>query len=108
MTDTPHHDRITFQVQYLGLQENVLVHRKGFCFRATFTEFVNRFRLFCNETWDTRESTPEIIRLILSTGTSKDWNKQFMEMPPFRYQEGKDYVIGKSMVFIKVSTSLIQ
>ena len=98
-----HDYRITFQVQYLGLLENLLVHRKGYCFRATFADFVNRFKLFSDETWLSREANPEVIRSILSTGTKKDWNDQIKELPAFRFQEDTDYVFGKTMVFIKVS-----
>lgn len=95
--------RVTFQVQYLGLKENVLVRRSGYCYRGRYADFTSRYNLLCSETWKSREATPDVIRVLLTTGTSKGWSKDFNDMEPFRLEEGHDYVIGKTMVFIKVT-----
>ena len=40
-----HTERVTHQVKYLGLLENVKVKRAGFSFRQTYSEFVRRYKM---------------------------------------------------------------
>ena len=39
------------QVRYLGLVENLRVRRAGYCYRATFSKFLQRFKMLSPETW---------------------------------------------------------
>eukprot|EP01114_Cavostelium_apophysatum_P015538 TRINITY_DN424_c0_g1_i2.p1 TRINITY_DN424_c0_g1~~TRINITY_DN424_c0_g1_i2.p1 ORF type:complete len:1158 (+),score=312.59 TRINITY_DN424_c0_g1_i2:262-3735(+) len=43
--------RVTHQVKYLGLLENVRVRRAGFAYRAPFERFVNRYKKLSKNTW---------------------------------------------------------
>jgi len=43
--------RVAHQVQYLGLLENVRVRRAGFCYRAEYQRFLNRYKKLNIKTW---------------------------------------------------------
>nr|XP_039262596.1 unconventional myosin-Ie-like isoform X1 [Styela clava] len=43
--------RVTHQVEYLGLKENVRVRRAGFAYRRPFIKFLNRYAILTPETW---------------------------------------------------------
>lgn len=45
------HARVTHQVKYLGLLENVRVRRAGFAYRAPFERFLNRYKKLSKNTW---------------------------------------------------------
>jgi myosin heavy subunit len=44
------------QVRYLGIRENVLVRRVGFCFYQPYEEFVSRYRIISRLTWPPKPS----------------------------------------------------
>ena len=43
--------KIIHQVQYLGIVENIVIRREGFCYRATFKDFIARYRMLSQFTW---------------------------------------------------------
>jgi myosin I len=43
--------RVTHQVKYLGLLENVRVRRAGFAYRAEFARFLTRYKKLSRKTW---------------------------------------------------------
>eukprot|EP01125_Pyxidicula_operculata_P008053 TRINITY_DN2724_c0_g1_i1.p1 TRINITY_DN2724_c0_g1~~TRINITY_DN2724_c0_g1_i1.p1 ORF type:complete len:1027 (-),score=294.17 TRINITY_DN2724_c0_g1_i1:177-3257(-) len=62
--------RVSHQVQYLGLLENVRVRRAGFAYRAEFARFLARYKKLNNKTWGSwgewTGDTKEGCRIILS------------------------------------------
>lgn len=40
-----------FQVEYLGLKENIRVRRAGFAYRRPFVKFLHRYAILTKETW---------------------------------------------------------
>ena len=39
------------QVKYLGLMENLRIRRAGFAYRRKYTEFLDRYKCLCPQTW---------------------------------------------------------
>lgn len=48
---TCHDSRVTHQVKYLGLSENVKVRRAGFAFRTEYHRFLDRFQIISPKTY---------------------------------------------------------
>ncbi|GAM22908.1 hypothetical protein SAMD00019534_060830, partial [Acytostelium subglobosum LB1] len=44
-------DKAAQQVRYLGLFENLLVRRAGFCYRQPYTKFMKRYYMITKKTW---------------------------------------------------------
>ncbi|EFA79585.1 myosin IA heavy chain [Heterostelium album PN500] len=44
-------DKSAQQVKYLGLFENLLVRRAGFCYRQTYAKFMRRYYMIGKKTW---------------------------------------------------------
>ncbi|EGC30567.1 myosin IA heavy chain [Dictyostelium purpureum] len=44
-------EKCSEQVRYLGLYENLLVRRAGYCYRQTFTKFMRRYYMVAKSTW---------------------------------------------------------
>jgi len=44
-------EKCSEQVRYLGLYENLLVRRAGYCYRQTFEKFMRRYYMLAKSTW---------------------------------------------------------
>ena len=44
-------DVVTAQVRCLGLVENVIVRRAGFCYRETYATFLERYKILSASCW---------------------------------------------------------
>ncbi|XP_058800038.1 unconventional myosin ID [Phymastichus coffea] len=44
-------ERVTHQVRYLGLVENILVRRAGFAYRQRYDKFLKRYKMISRYTW---------------------------------------------------------
>lgn len=87
-------ERVSHQIKYLGLLENVRVRRAGFAFRMDYVRFLNRYKMICKDTWPLfnggeRDGTDVIVR-------SLGW------------RQGTEYQLGKSKIFIKEPNSLFK
>jgi len=72
--------RVTHQVRYLGLQENVRVRRAGFAYRQTFELFVRRYSMLSKATWpigsgDAIEDTRAILQSMGISGDAVQFGK---------------------------------
>lgn len=77
-----------FQVEYLGLKENIKVKRAGFAYRRPYQKFLHRYAILTKETWPAWYGEPtEGINVIMRS----------VNMDPAQYQ------IGRSKIFVKVS-----
>lgn len=44
-------ERVSHQVKYLGLMENLRVRRAGFAYRRAYEIFLERYKSLCPATW---------------------------------------------------------
>lgn len=82
---------VLHQVKYLGLMENLRVRRAGFCYRRTFTAFLQRYKSLCHSTWpswkgDLRGGVTTLCKHLKLTG--------------------EEYKIGKTKLFIRFPRTL--
>ncbi|KAJ9441673.1 Myosin ID heavy chain [Diplonema papillatum] len=86
-------ERVTHQVKYLGLLENVRVRRAGFSYRQHFDKFLKRFKYICPQTF------PRPFR-----GNDKTASQTILQfvttLPPETWQ------LGESKVFIRQPANL--
>jgi myosin heavy subunit len=82
------------QVVFGGITEQVKVAQSGFANRFTFKYFCWRYKMLNNKTWP-----------LLPEGMSqKDATALILQTPPFALEAGKDFVLGKTKVFLKKGT----
>ena len=81
-------ERVTHQVQYLGLMENVRVARAGFCYRETYPDFVARYKMVSPLTW------PNHGERSLQSACGDI-------MGALGVEEGPEYQLGKTKLFVK-------
>ena len=79
-----------FQVEYLGLKENIKVKRAGFAYRRPFDKFLSRYAILSKETWpvwtgDVRQGISIIMNVVKMDSTQ--------------------YQLGRTKCFVKVSTT---
>jgi len=86
--------RVRHQVQYLGLLENVRVRRAGFCFRAPYQRFLNRYKKLSDKTWGTWGEW---------TGNDQDGCRMILAGTPL---DDKQFQFGKTKLFIRHPESL--
>jgi len=86
--------RIRHQVQYLGLLENVRVRRAGFCFRAPYERFLNRYKKLSEKTWGTWGEW---------SGDGKEGTTIILSSTPL---DQKQFQYGKTKIFIRHPESL--
>jgi myosin-1 len=79
-------ERVSHQVRYLGLLENVKVRRAGYAFRASYDRFFFRYRVCSNKTW------PDW------SGDSRAGCAAILESVQF---EQKEFQMGTTKVFIR-------
>lgn len=83
--------RVSHQVQYLGLLENINVRRAGFAFRQDYDRFLTRYKYLSRSTF------PREWR-----GSDKDGCKAILKSVAGRLQLTKDEVqMGKTKLFIR-------
>jgi myosin-1 len=86
--------RVSHQVKYLGLLENVRVRRAGFAYRAPFARFLNRYKKLSPKTW----------------GIWGEWSGDPREGCTVVLQESgldtKEWQLGKTKMFIRHPESL--
>lgn len=83
-------DRVTHQVKYLGLTENIKVRRAGFAYRAEYHRFLNRFNILCPQTY------PEY------KGSDRDGCRTILKHIASKIKDLKDEAqLGSSKVFIR-------
>lgn len=86
-------ERVSHQVCYLGLIENVRVRRAGFAFRQTYDRFLRRYKMISKYTW------PNFC------GGS---DKQGVEIIIQQQGYSGDVVYGKTKIFIRSPQTLFQ
>lgn len=75
-----------FQVEYLGLKENIRVRRAGFAYRRPFAKFLHRYAILTKETWPRwRGDEKQGIKWILGS----------------IHIDRSQYQLGRSKLFIK-------
>ncbi|TMW66725.1 hypothetical protein Poli38472_014037 [Pythium oligandrum] len=96
---------ITEQVRYLGLVENLTVRRQGFCYRETYSSFVNRYRFLSKETWPTvkAHSMRKAAIDLLSTAGVGVFDPDSAELVPFEEDSMTlgCYACGRNRIFLK-------
>ncbi len=84
-------ERVSHQVAYLGLLENVRVRRAGFAHRTPYERFVQRYKMLSRRTWPNPKN-----------GNMQDATSAIIQ------DRGliKDVVFGNTKIFIRSPTSL--
>ncbi|WAR02585.1 MYO1C-like protein [Mya arenaria] len=77
---------VLHQVKYLGLMENLRVHRAGFAYRRPYEVFLKRYKSLCPATWPSYRGHP------------KDGVQALVSH--LKYGED-DYRLGKTKIFIR-------
>jgi myosin-1 len=83
--------RVTEQVRYLGLLENVRVRRAGYCYRTTFDRWMKRYAVISDKTFPNYNGNPrQGVELLLSVANIGS----------------KEYAFGKTKLFIREPQTL--
>ncbi|XP_065920501.1 unconventional myosin-Ia-like [Dysidea avara] len=77
---------VTHQVRYLGLVENLKVHRAGYAHRMSFERFLMRYKMLSKNTWPTWKKPPK--------PGCKEILKATLKKPT-------EYAFGRTKVFIQ-------
>lgn len=77
------------QVRYLGIRENVLVRRVGFCFYQPYEEFVNRYRIISRLTWPPKPSIENEPPSSTAMEASDENEGTIISKPSISYGKGK-------------------
>jgi len=105
-------ERFKHQVKYLGLVENVRVRRAGYCFRETYDDFLQRYRILSDRTYprwsgSAKDGTVEIMNAlaIQPSGYQLGKTKIFIKHPKqvFRLEEERDDMLDKVVVSIQLA-----
>ncbi len=67
-------DLVKHQCRYLGLLENVRVRRAGFCYRLSYTKFLERFKMLCKKTWPNWKGSAQdgVLNIMKALGISAE------------------------------------
>ncbi|KAL7293199.1 hypothetical protein TKK_0013344 [Trichogramma kaykai] len=84
-------ERVTHQVRYLGLVENILVRRAGFAYRQRYDKFLKRYKMISQYTWPNFRGK-----------TAMDGVKMMMDDKGF----SNDVQYGHSKIFIRSPRTL--
>lgn len=84
-------ERVTHQVRYLGLVENILVRRAGFAHRQRYDRFLKRYKMISQYTWPNFRS-----------GSDKDGVRTLMDEKGF----SDDVKYGHTKIFIRSPQTL--
>ena len=103
-------ERVTHQVNYLGLVENVRVRRAGFAYRQSYDRFLRRYKMISQYTWPNfhGESDMQGSKILLEEqGFSKDVKygktKVFIRSPQtlFALEEGRARLVPGIVIFLQ-------
>ncbi|KAG7168346.1 Unconventional myosin IC-like [Homarus americanus] len=86
-------ERVSHQVKYLGLMENLRVRRAGFAYRRTYEIFLGRYKSVCPATWPNYP------------GPAKDGVKAIVQHLGYHPD---DYRMGATKLFIRLPKTLFQ
>lgn len=75
-----------FQVEYLGLKENIRVRRAGYAYRRTFAKFLHRYAILTRDTWP------------IWTGDEKQGVEKILHSVAI---DNSQYQLGRTKIFIK-------
>ncbi|KAG7204040.1 hypothetical protein KM043_001899 [Ampulex compressa] len=84
-------ERVTHQVRYLGLVENILVRRAGFAYRQKYDRFLKRYKMISQYTWPNFRG-----------GSDKDGVRTLMDEKGFAH----DVKYGHSKIFVRSPQTL--
>lgn len=84
-------ERVTHQVRYLGLVENILVRRAGFAYRQQYGRFLKRYKMISQYTWPNFRG-----------GSDKDGVRTLMDEKGF----SDDVKYGHTKIFIRSPRTL--
>ncbi|KAG0695254.1 Myosin-IB [Chionoecetes opilio] len=86
-------ERVSHQVKYLGLMENLRVRRAGFAYRRQYEVFLHRYKSLCPATWPSYK------------GQAKDGVHSIVKH--LKYSP-EDYRMGRSKLFIRLPRTLFK
>ncbi|EGG18742.1 myosin IA heavy chain [Cavenderia fasciculata] len=92
-------DKCAQQVKYLGLFENLLVRRAGFCYRQTYQKFMRHFYTITPKTWPKWEGGKDDPKR-----GSEILLEQLVQQSIIKKS---DYQFGKSKIFIRIPQPLM-
>ncbi|XP_046427000.1 unconventional myosin ID isoform X1 [Neodiprion fabricii] len=84
-------ERVSHQVRYLGLVENILVRRAGFVYRQRYDRFLKRYKMISQYTWPNFRG-----------GTDKEGVRTLMEEKGF----ADDVMYGHTKIFVRSPRTL--
>lgn len=84
-------ERVSHQVRYLGLVENILVRRAGFVYRQRYDRFLKRYKMISQYTWPNFRG-----------GSDKEGVRTLMEEKGF----ADDVMYGHSKIFVRSPRTL--
>ncbi|KAB7502891.1 Myosin-IA [Armadillidium nasatum] len=84
-------ERVTHQVNYLGLVENLRVRRAGFAHRQAYDRFLRRYKMISHYTWPNFHS-----------GTDRDGTRIIIDEQGF----ANDVKYGKTKIFVRSPQTL--
>ena len=90
------------QIEYLGMTKHIAIRQEGYCFRSTFEDFLQRYRVLSTATWphwDIEGNPVEFCRAILLQSSNASFNGFILRGR--RLKEEQDFVFGRTKVFIK-------
>ncbi|XP_042216717.1 unconventional myosin ID-like [Homarus americanus] len=103
-------ERVTHQVNYLGLVENLRVRRAGFAYRQSYDRFLRRYKMISQYTWPNfhggsdREGTKILVEEQGFTNDVKYGNtKLFIRSPQtlFALEQGRAKLIPGIVIFLQ-------
>lgn len=86
-------ERVSHQVKYLGLMENLRVRRAGFAYRRAYEIFLERYKSLCPSTWPSYK------------GQAKDGVLKIVKHLNYH---ADDYRMGRSKLFIRLPRTLFK
>ncbi|XP_045109044.1 unconventional myosin IC-like isoform X2 [Portunus trituberculatus] len=86
-------ERVSHQVKYLGLMENLRVRRAGFAYRRAYEIFLERYKSLCPSTWPSYKGQPKdgVLNIVKHLNYHPD-----------------DYRMGRSKLFIRLPRTLFK
>ncbi|KNC96438.1 uncharacterized protein SPPG_08031 [Spizellomyces punctatus DAOM BR117] len=92
---------VRHQCRYLGLRENILVRRAGFCYRAPFTKFLARYKMLGpDRSTDPKGTWPNYRAGDVREGTLKVLQEAAVDESEYR--------LGKTKVFIRHPDTILR
>jgi len=85
-------ERVTHQVNYLGLIENVRVRRAGFAYRQSYDRFLRRYKMVSQYTWPNFRG-----------GADRDGVRILIQQQNYE----NDVVYGKTKIFVRSPQTLV-